>query len=40
LEKHEQKKKDHQIDALSLVQYVTAAAQVKQHDCKEYERKK
>ena len=33
-------KKEHQIDALSLVQYVTAAAEVQQCNCKEYERKK
>jgi hypothetical protein len=32
--------KNHQIDALSLVQYVTAAAEVQQHNCKEYEKKK
>jgi len=32
-------KKLHQIDAVSNVQYVTAAAQVQQHNCKEYEGK-
>jgi hypothetical protein len=32
-------KKEHQSDALSLVKFVTAAAQVQQHNCKEYEKK-
>ena len=32
-------KKEHQSDALSPVQYVTAEAEVQQHSCKEYERK-
>jgi len=33
------KKKEHQSDALSLVQYATAAAQVQQHNCNECEEK-
>jgi len=32
-------KKEHQSDALSPVQYVTAEAEVQQHSCKEYEGK-
>ena len=33
------KKKEHQSDALSLVQYVAAAAQVQHHNFKEFEEK-
>jgi hypothetical protein len=33
------KEKGHQSDVLSLVQYATAAAQVQQHNCKEYKKK-
>jgi len=32
-------KKEQYSDAMSLVQYTSAAAQVQQHSCKEYERK-
>jgi hypothetical protein len=33
-------KKEQQSDALSLLQYATSAAQVQEHNCKEYEEKK